>query len=194
MIYAIVSKFAPSGGAQHFTWKAKSLSLSWISTRGMKSSRSLNRWSMIWKCRSSRTACSSKAVCAWSLNASASAASSRFKYPLGARALDGHLPLEGEEAVSVVNDCVDLTPYVREDILLEFPQHPLCEPECRGLRNASIGKAKNLQQPGNARTGLACVGRVEQAEVLTLIKNLWVSRSENRLKAANACAALTTAC
>ncbi len=44
-----------------------------------------------------------------------------------------HLPLEGEEKAAVVNDFVDLTPYVREDILLEFPQHPLCEADCRGL-------------------------------------------------------------
>jgi uncharacterized protein len=44
-----------------------------------------------------------------------------------------HLPLEGEERVAVSNDCVDLTPFVREDILLAFPQHPLCEPECGGL-------------------------------------------------------------
>jgi uncharacterized protein len=44
-----------------------------------------------------------------------------------------HLPLEGDESVPVVNDCVDLTPFVREDILLEFPQHPLCEVDCRGL-------------------------------------------------------------
>ena len=28
---------------------------------------------------------------------------------------------------------VDLTPYIREDILLAFPQHPLCDSECRGL-------------------------------------------------------------
>src|SRR5947207_12901969 len=44
-----------------------------------------------------------------------------------------HLALEGEEAVQVVNDCVDLTPYIREDIVLAFPQHPLCRPECGGL-------------------------------------------------------------
>ena len=44
-----------------------------------------------------------------------------------------HLPLLGEEAVPVLNDCVDLTPYIREDILLALPQHPLCEPECGGL-------------------------------------------------------------
>src|SRR5207247_1108509 len=44
-----------------------------------------------------------------------------------------HIPLAGEEKAAVVNDCVDLTPYIREDILLAFPQRPLCEPECRGL-------------------------------------------------------------
>jgi DUF177 domain-containing protein len=45
-----------------------------------------------------------------------------------------HLALEGEEKVSVDSDCVDLTPFVREDILLEFPQHPLCKPDCVGLK------------------------------------------------------------
>jgi len=44
-----------------------------------------------------------------------------------------HLPLEGEEKVSVMNDCVDLTPHIREDIVLAFPQHPLCKPDCSGL-------------------------------------------------------------
>jgi uncharacterized protein len=52
-----------------------------------------------------------------------------------------HLPLEGEEKVPISNDSVDLTPYLREDILLAFPQRPLCEPECGGLpsplRNAA---------------------------------------------------------
>jgi uncharacterized metal-binding protein YceD (DUF177 family) len=48
-----------------------------------------------------------------------------------------HLPLEGDEKATVDNDCIDLTPFVREDILLEFPQHPLCKPECRGLKKIS---------------------------------------------------------
>jgi uncharacterized protein len=51
------------------------------------------------------------------------------------------LPLAGEEAVAVAGDCVDLTPFLREDILLAFPQHPLCEPECPGLAPADRGKA-----------------------------------------------------
>jgi uncharacterized metal-binding protein YceD (DUF177 family) len=44
-----------------------------------------------------------------------------------------HLPLGGDDKVAVTNDSVDLTPYVREDILLAFPQHPLCKPDCSGL-------------------------------------------------------------
>lgn len=59
------------------------------------------------------------------------------------------LPLEGEEKVSVDNDCVDLTPYVREDILLEFPQHPLCETDCRGLP-VKEGKAKKATKTGDS--------------------------------------------
>jgi len=45
-----------------------------------------------------------------------------------------HLPLKGEDATPIVNDLVNLTPYIREDILLALPQHPLCEPECGGLK------------------------------------------------------------
>jgi uncharacterized protein len=58
-----------------------------------------------------------------------------------------HLPLEpmeGEEAVSIKNDCVDLTPMMREDILLGFPQHPLCMPDCGGLKQAGVGKARKI--------------------------------------------------
>ena len=57
-----------------------------------------------------------------------------FPYKLELNGWALHLPLEGEDKVSVVNDCVDLTPFVREDMLLEFPQHPLCKPECGGLK------------------------------------------------------------
>lgn len=44
-----------------------------------------------------------------------------------------YIPLEGEDAASVSNDLVDLTPFLREDILLGFPQHPLCKEDCGGL-------------------------------------------------------------
>ncbi|MGO8766918.1 MAG: YceD family protein [Limisphaerales bacterium] len=58
-----------------------------------------------------------------------------------------HLPLEGDEKVAVDNDCVDLTPFLREDILLEFPQHPLCKPDCQGLRKIN---EKNRAQSESA--------------------------------------------
>ena len=60
-----------------------------------------------------------------------------FEYPLAFDSWSCLLPLEGEDKVLVSNDCVDLTPYLREDIVLAFPQHPLCEPECRGLMVSS---------------------------------------------------------
>ena len=43
------------------------------------------------------------------------------------------VPLKGEDKVELEGDCVDLTPQLREDILLVLPQHPLCRPECSGL-------------------------------------------------------------
>ncbi|MEY4387526.1 MAG: hypothetical protein RLY20_2809 [Verrucomicrobiota bacterium] len=57
--------------------------------------------------------------------------------------LDGwacHLPLDGEDAVPIVNDSVDLTLSIREDILLGFPQHPVCIPECGGLKSVKAPK------------------------------------------------------
>lgn len=48
-----------------------------------------------------------------------------------------HLPLEGEEKVSQKGDFIDLTPFIREDMLLEFPQHPLCKPDCGGLKKTA---------------------------------------------------------
>ena len=55
------------------------------------------------------------------------------------------LPLEGEEKVEMKDDTVDLTPSLREDILLEFPQHPLCEADCGGLPNRADKNAKKAK-------------------------------------------------
>jgi uncharacterized protein len=53
-----------------------------------------------------------------------------FKYPIDLDPYDLLIPLEGEDKAVISNDLVDLTPYLREDILLAFPQHPLCEADC----------------------------------------------------------------
>jgi uncharacterized protein len=76
-----------------------------------------------------------------------------FKYTIKLDNWASHLSLQGEESVPIENDCVDLTPYVREDILLEFPQHPLCDAECRGLPNSISGKATKPQKADRAETG-----------------------------------------
>jgi uncharacterized metal-binding protein YceD (DUF177 family) len=76
-----------------------------------------------------------------------------FEYPLKVEAWTVHLPLTGEEAVAVENDCVDLTPYAREDILLEFPRHPVCETECSGLPKPLKGKEKKSIGTGKPETG-----------------------------------------
>ena len=75
----------------------------------------------------------------------------KFKTELKLSGWAAHLPLEGEDKVSVENDCVDLTPCVREDILLSFPQHPLCKPDCAGLKTKnSAPKAAAGEKPAAA--------------------------------------------
>jgi uncharacterized protein len=64
-----------------------------------------------------------------------------------------HIPLEGEEAAPVVNDSVDLTPYIREDILLAFPQHPLCKPDCGGLPKKAVGKPRKAKKTAQPEVG-----------------------------------------
>lgn len=72
-----------------------------------------------------------------------------FRYDLELTDWTCHVPLSGEDSVPVIADCVDLTPQVREDILLEFPRHPTCEPECRGLES-SQGRSTRKNVPGPA--------------------------------------------
>lgn len=65
------------------------------------------------------------------------------------------LPLKGEESVPVRSDCVDLTPQIREDILLAFPQHPVCEAKCRGLAGTEMGQQKSGGPDRTDSTGSA---------------------------------------
>ena len=61
-----------------------------------------------------------------------------------------HLPLDGEDKVLISNDCIDLTPQIREDIVLAFPQHPLCRSDCSGLAST---QQKTEEHPGSAAVG-----------------------------------------
>jgi uncharacterized protein len=79
-----------------------------------------------------------------------------FPYKLLLPDFASHLTLEGEEAVPVSGDCVDLTPILREDTLLEFPQHPLCKPGCRGLTTTrKTGKTKSTRATDKAKSSSA---------------------------------------
>jgi uncharacterized metal-binding protein YceD (DUF177 family) len=60
-----------------------------------------------------------------------------FKHDFELNPYHLYVPLEGEDAATVSNDLVDLAPYIREDMLLAFPQHPLCSENCAGLANVS---------------------------------------------------------
>jgi uncharacterized protein len=59
-----------------------------------------------------------------------------------------HLPLDGPEKATVKDDLADLTPYLREDILLEFPLHPVCGVDCAGLPN----RAKESKTKGGSQS------------------------------------------
>ena len=75
-----------------------------------------------------------------------------------------HLPLEGDDAVKIANDCADLTPFVREDILLELPQRPLCQSGCRGLPKKAPGKTKitgKTGQPGGVSPEWAVLNKLK---------------------------------
>ena len=76
----------------------------------------------------------------------------KFLYRLELADWQSHMPLEGEDSVPVINDCVDLTPTVREDILLAFPQHPLCDPDCRGLQRMRTGESAGGSGSGKIDT------------------------------------------
>lgn len=55
-------------------------------------------------------------------------------------------PFEGEDAIPVEGDFADLTPIVREDILLALPTTPLCRPDCRGLTPKSDARDFHLRK------------------------------------------------
>jgi uncharacterized protein len=56
-----------------------------------------------------------------------------FLLPVAVQEFSALVPLDGEDSVPVDGDFADLTPILREDILLALPTNPLCREDCRGL-------------------------------------------------------------
>jgi uncharacterized protein len=77
-----------------------------------------------------------------------------FTMELDLRDWAHHLALDGVDSVGVDKDSVDLTPVMREDILLAFPQHPLCDPGCAGLPMGPAG-GSNLSNSTRQTTEVA---------------------------------------
>lgn len=71
-----------------------------------------------------------------------------FQYNVSLDPYDLLVPLEGDDKARVDNDLVDLTPYLREDTLLAFPQHPLCEAECDRLPPLKENKQAGTSEQG----------------------------------------------
>jgi len=78
---------------------------------------------------------------------------------------------DGDETYPLVDDEVDLEPLVRDAVLLELPQAPLCRPECRGLC-PTCGADRNeevcgCERPRDPRWGALDVLRMSDARVET---------------------------
>ena len=74
------------------------------------------------------------------------------------------LPLKGEDRVSVISDCVDLTPQIREDILLAFPQHPVCDSQCRGLARRET-RGNGLNDEDQTATGSSAWSELDKLKL-----------------------------
>ena len=61
-----------------------------------------------------------------------------------------HIPISGEEKAPINKGCVDLTPYIREDTLLAFPQHPLCRKDCPGLSPKDSNQSEGASKDGDS--------------------------------------------
>lgn len=70
-----------------------------------------------------------------------------FRQQIDLEPYDAIVPLEGEERAIPDNDLVDLTPYLREDILLAFPRHPVCPGKCDPLPQMTPGEKKATAAP-----------------------------------------------
>ncbi len=63
----------------------------------------------------------------------------RFDHAVRLEGWSAIAPLEGEESVKSQGDWVDLTSLLRDDVVLAFPQHPLCDASCGGLASPEHG-------------------------------------------------------
>ncbi len=75
-----------------------------------------------------------------------------FEHQIHQKSWNCKLSLKGEDSMEIIHGTADLTPYLREDTFLAFPQHPLCESGCEGINQVStdVGNA-TLSEPSNEK-------------------------------------------
>lgn len=72
-----------------------------------------------------------------------------FLHPLVIPDWNCLLPITGEDAVEFSGDSIDLVPIIREDVLLAFPQHPLCKSACPGIVYRPPGEGAPKSKDGD---------------------------------------------
>ena len=75
------------------------------------------------------------------------------------------LAFEGEDKVTVISDSVDLTPQIREDIVLAFPQHPLCKTNCQGLKPLRSEPSGGIGSKGGATSSSTPWSALDNLEI-----------------------------
>ena len=73
-----------------------------------------------------------------------------FEHQIHQKCWNYKIPLKGEDSIEIIHGTADLTPYLREDTFLAFPQHPLCESRCEGINQVSNDDENvPLSEPSN---------------------------------------------
>jgi uncharacterized protein len=68
---------------------------------------------------------------------------------------------ETDEVLPVDGDFADLTPVVREDILLALPTNPLCSPDCRGLPSKGEVREPHVREQAGPNTAWSALDKLK---------------------------------
>lgn len=90
-----------------------------------------------------------------------------FVLPIQVDGISRMAPLEAvegeepDEVLPVDGDFADLTPAVREDILLALPTNPLCSPECRGLKPKAGAREPQVREQTGPNTAWSALDKLK---------------------------------
>ncbi len=89
-----------------------------------------------------------------------------FKYQVKLSEWICLLPLTGEEKIEIIDGSADLTPFLREDSFLAFPQHPLCESGCnKSPQTGADGKQPTLKLASRKQNEASAWAELDQLKL-----------------------------